>query len=61
MYQVKATMGNTIFQVLDWSGNVIQSFYSKNSAEAFADKLTTEEYFNSRDKINKLYSDSLNE
>lgn len=59
MYRVNSIMGDSVFQVLDWSGCVIRTFYTEQAAKEFADKLETEEFFAKRDHTIKLYLDGL--
>lgn len=61
MYRVESIMGNTSFQVLDWSGCIVRTFYTEQAAKEFADRLTTEEYIARYERTIKMYSDGLEE
>lgn len=54
MHRVKSTMGDAVFQVIeDYSGRVIESFYTEKVAKEFCDRLKEQEYWKKMDR--KLY------
>lgn len=53
MYRIHSTMGDTVFQVFDYYGALIRSFYTEKAAKEFVDRLEAEEYFMNQKKENE--------